>query len=112
MKYIDRDGDTWEDHSGELLKCVHTSTESFAGFEMQRCDVEREYGPLRLVDEAPLMLGLARTIRAEVASVLQEMADDAYSEYRWREDVDADICYRVHELFESKAKALRAEAGS
>lgn len=114
MRYIDRDGDTWETTADDRLKCTARSSSDpfgYIGTVMDRDDCETQHGPLRLVDDTPAFLGMARTIRAELATVLQEMADEAYSAYRWRDGVDADICYRVHELFEAKSKALRAEVG-
>ncbi|MDX2794024.1 hypothetical protein [Streptomyces scabiei] len=111
MKYTDRDGDTWETVGGAHLRCVRRADplNYLTGGVMDRKECEKQYGPLRPVDGPDAVTVSA--IRAELAVVLQEMADDAYSQYRWRTGVDEDICYRLHELFEAKAKELREETG-
>lgn len=110
MKYIDGAGDTWEDVPPAISGGVRCEVDKEHGSEMRRRDAETLYGALKIVNPYADD-DTRRTIRAELAIVLQEMASDAYDEYRWREDEDASICYRMYELFESKSRALQEEAG-
>ncbi|MFI9123857.1 hypothetical protein ACIGW0_31450 [Streptomyces bikiniensis] len=52
MKYIDRDGDTWESvPDTDLLKCVERACGLPAGGTMLKAECEGEYGPLRPVQD-------------------------------------------------------------
>lgn len=107
MRFIDRDGDTWETVGDGMVRVIMSDTDSYVGTQMLQRDAEEAYGPFQRVREgAPDDVRAA--VRAELAVVLAEMATEAYDEYQWREGVDADVCYRVYALFEGKAKALRA----
>lgn len=109
-RYRDKNGDVWEDRPEGWMELVQSSTPSNVGTERESWAVGMSYGPL--VETNPHTdAATSRVIRAELALVLQELADDAYSDYRFRDDVDADISYRVHALLESKAQALRDETG-
>ncbi|PPS86440.1 hypothetical protein [Streptomyces sp. MH60] len=57
MKYLDRDGDTWEtlSDSPAWLLCTKSKVDGFAGQARPTEDAETEYGPLRPVsDDAPI----------------------------------------------------------
>lgn len=49
MKYIDTDGDTWEDVEDSRLQCIASGTSTFTGTALARTVVEEKYGPLRPV---------------------------------------------------------------
>ncbi|MEU1200141.1 hypothetical protein ABZ446_28500 [Streptomyces sp. NPDC005813] len=53
MKYVDRDGDTWEERGDDVLVCVRTSDYAFEGVEKCRAEVESEFGPLVPVKDEP-----------------------------------------------------------
>lgn len=56
MKFIDRDGDTWEAVSEDILRCIERVDGGPSGGELPRAECEDEYGPLRPVgddDEEP-----------------------------------------------------------
>lgn len=50
MKYIDQDGDVWEEQ-GDALVCVSTDDEDFRDVERSRSDVEASFGPLHPYEE-------------------------------------------------------------
>lgn len=52
MKYIDNDGDTWEERA-DVLVCVQTGVPGFEGTEKSRAEVEDEFGPLVPVSDEP-----------------------------------------------------------
>lgn len=105
MKYTDAEGAIWAEGTDHMWQC---DREKEHGDNLRRRDVETLYGPLRAVNEHADD-DTRRAIRAELAIVFEELADDAHSEYLWREDDDASMCYRTYELFNGKAEALRAE---
>jgi hypothetical protein len=54
VKYIDKDGDTWESReTDDLLRCVERVDGSQAGGLMLRAEVENDFGPLRPVGGDP-----------------------------------------------------------
>ncbi|MFB7114063.1 hypothetical protein [Streptomyces sp. NPDC056291] len=110
MKYIDRDGDTWADIEGGKLRIVASETSYRIGLEEERAEVEALWGPLRPVGAPDTVT--SRAIRAELAVVLKEMADEAHDNYRWADGAEASMHYRMYAAFDSKARALRAEVGA
>ncbi|KUF18849.1 hypothetical protein [Streptomyces silvensis] len=51
MRYIDRDGDTWETYGdGSELHCVARADGTTAGGVLSRIEVEDEFGPLIPLD--------------------------------------------------------------
>ncbi|MFJ4768480.1 hypothetical protein ACIP88_05085 [Streptomyces uncialis] len=110
MDFIDAHGDIW---TGDLGGKITTTAEKSAYWrkpEMYYSAVQTLCGPLVPVNPYAAD-GTRRAIRAELAIVLMELASDAYSDYRSRDDEDATIAYRVHELFDAKARELRDEVG-
>lgn len=51
MKYLDKDGDEWEEAPDDNLRCVASATPAFMGLTLVRDVVEEEYGPLRPAGE-------------------------------------------------------------
>lgn len=110
MKYIDSDGDTWEDDAEHgIVVCTDSRTPSFVGYRSRRANADEDYGPLRPVGTPYAPDFVRSTIRAEVASILQELANEAYDDYRWSDGVEATAAYKLYERFDAKAKALREE---
>ncbi|MFE6494108.1 hypothetical protein [Streptomyces sp. NPDC057748] len=110
MQFIDRDGDVWTgDRGGRLTTSADKQVDWFEPTSWYGT-VETLAGPLVPVNPYASD-DTRRAIRAELAIVLTELAEEAYDDYRSRDDEDATIAYRVHELFDAKARELRGEVG-
>ncbi|MFF1625585.1 hypothetical protein [Streptomyces sp. NPDC058272] len=52
MKYLDNDGDVWEEHADDLFVCVRSFVAGFEGAEKTRSALAAEFGPLHPMDAA------------------------------------------------------------
>lgn len=110
MKYTDRDGDMWEDDAEDgVVVCTHSKSSGFVGYRSRRATADEKWGPLRPVGTPYAPDFVRSTIRAEVAEIFRELADEAYDDYRWSEGVEATAAYKIYERFDAKARALREE---
>jgi hypothetical protein len=106
-QYRDKDGDVWEDRGPEM-EIVHSRYPTYVGMRLERWDVNLNHGPLTEVNPYA-DAAMSRTIRRELALVLDEMADEVWSPYN-HSGVDDDIRSTVRNIFEEKARRLREAA--
>ncbi|MEV4939587.1 hypothetical protein [Streptomyces zaomyceticus] len=111
MKYTDRDGDTWETIGRGQLKCIERASGNYweVGGAMDRAECEERYGPLLAVGSLEGHSDFRQAVRTEVASVLEELASNAHSDYMHSDGTEERIAYYVHRLLSDKVRTLRGE---
>ncbi|MET9480979.1 hypothetical protein [Streptomyces sp. NPDC006638] len=106
-RFLDCDGDTWEEYEPGELKCVAVAGESrlwFVGTSSSIEDVGASHGPITEIrPEAPE----PADFRSLLADALDDMAASADGLTSYSDDMTSEIGYRMKDIFTAKARELR-----
>ncbi|GGX26699.1 hypothetical protein [Streptomyces chryseus] len=99
-RFLDCDGDTWEEYESGWLRLVKRASEdaTLCGWEVSIEDVRDGHGPLTEI---------VPDVRALLADVLDDMAKSVGCLQSYGDDMTQEIGYRMQEIFADKARELR-----
>ncbi|MEV4971999.1 hypothetical protein [Streptomyces scopuliridis] len=104
-KFLDCDGDTWTEYESGMLRLTERVNGNFLflGAESSVEDTARLHGPLTEIRPDV-------DVRALLADVLEDLAVSVGGYESYGDEMTQEIGYRMRQVFEDKARELRAES--